>query len=239
MPFFRRRRSGSGAPADKGRSTGPSEGGEVTEEMLLGAANWAHELVNTGQLAEADRVLRGLVGHAQALSPSPGSFLVFRLLGQCARIVGRLDDARRAYAMAFEVAAAMPESDGERAVDLRVAAIIGMATVEIADDRLEQAAKLFGMATQLAELVTDKIGLASALSGHAEVLHQQGRDGAEELYRRALAQPGVAGPRRGILLDNLARELFRQAGTTRRSRQRLGPYDCWPTRRPGTTPTRR
>ncbi|WBB91245.1 CHAT domain-containing protein [Verrucosispora sp. WMMC514] len=210
MPIFRRRRSGSDAPVDTGRSTGPGEGDEVTEEMLLGAANWAHELVSTGQLAEADRVLRGLVGHAQALSPSSASFLVFRLLGQCARVAGRLDDARRAYVMAFEVAAAMPESNGERAVDLRVAAITGLATVEIADDRLEQAVKLFGMATQLAELVTDKTGLVSVLSGHAEVLHRQGKTGAEGLYRRALAQPGVAGPRRGILLDNMAREFFRQ-----------------------------
>ncbi|MFG1918555.1 CHAT domain-containing protein [Micromonospora sp. NPDC048898] len=211
MPFFRRRRSGSAEPTDGGAPAGGAESGdEVTEEVLMAVASWAHGLINTGQLAEADRALRGMVGHAWALSPSPASFLVFRLLGQCARVAGQLDDARRAYASAFEVATAMPDSDRERALDLRVAAITGMAAVEIADEHLDKAAELFGMATQLAEMVTDKTGLVSVLSGHAEVLHRQGKVGAEELYRRALDQPGVDGPRRGILLDNAARELLRQ-----------------------------
>ncbi|WP_326550965.1 CHAT domain-containing protein [Micromonospora sp. NBC_01813] len=209
MPLFRRRRSGSDGPTDRGKSGGGADqGDEVTEEVLLAAVRWAQDLVNTGQLAEAERVLRGLVGHARALSPSPASFMVFRLLGQCTRVAGQFDDARRAYVSAFEVASALP--DREQALDLRVAAITGIAAVEIADEHLEQAAELFGMATKLAELVTDKTGLVSALSGHAEVLHRQGMAGAEELYRRALDQPGVDGPRRGILLDNAARELFRQ-----------------------------
>jgi tetratricopeptide (TPR) repeat protein len=168
---------------------------------------YAHDLVTNGRTGEAEQALAGAVDLALRIAPHPLSMLVFRLLGQCARVAGRLDDARKYYGTAYTIAAEL------RDPDMASAAAMGLATVEKADGDLAKADKLYDSAVQFARMAGQGPGLASILQGHAEVLYLMGDDKAADLFGEALTQPELSEVQRAILMENLGLELHRQNRT--------------------------
>ena len=176
--------------------------------MPLEAILHAHRLLGSGRVVEAEHVLIGLLPGIDAAGVTPLAVATYRLLGQCARQSNRFDDARDRYFRAYELAAEL------RDPDLASAAVTGLGTVELADDNLPRAAEMFERAEELARMAGPGTGLASTLQIHAELLHRMSDDRAADKYAEALDQPGITPVLRGIILDNLGRELRRQGRVT-------------------------
>lgn len=70
---------------------------------LVEGVRQAEPLVAAGRYGEAERLLAEVEPLAQEFV-SKDSFLVFRLLGQCARVAMRTEDAKRYYGRAFQLA---------------------------------------------------------------------------------------------------------------------------------------
>jgi tetratricopeptide (TPR) repeat protein len=168
---------------------------------------YAHGLVTNGRTAEAEQALVGSIDLALQIAPHPLSMVLFRLLGQCARVAGRLDQARKSYGTAYTIAAEL------RDPDMASAAAMGLATVEKADGNLAKANELYDSAVQFARLAGPGPGLASVLQGHAEVLYLMGDDKAAEKFGEALTQPDLSDVQRAIFMENLGLELHRQNRT--------------------------
>ncbi|MET0233421.1 MAG: CHAT domain-containing protein [Kibdelosporangium sp.] len=168
---------------------------------------YAHDLLNAGKSVEAEQALAGSADFALSIAPHPLSMLVFRLLGQCARLAGRYADARQCYTTAYTMATELQDPD------MASAAAMGLATVEVADGHLAKANDLYDSAVQFARLAGPGPGLASVLQGHAEVLYLLGDDKSADLFGEALTQPDLSDVQRAILMENLGLELYRQGRT--------------------------
>ncbi|WFE39267.1 CHAT domain-containing protein [Micromonospora sp. WMMD998] len=178
-------------------------------EEMSRLASRATALLGAGRVAEAEQVLTAAEEPARTFI-SETSFVVFKLLGQCARTNRRFDDARRHYGRAYQIACDLGDETDRTAVLLRSIAIAGFASVELAEGDLPEANKWYGVAVKLTRYCSDGPNLAAVLQSQAEVLHRMRDDRAADLYREALGQQGVGAEGRGIILDNLGRELFRQ-----------------------------
>jgi tetratricopeptide (TPR) repeat protein len=168
---------------------------------------YAHGLVSAGRTTEAEQALAGSVDLALRIAPHPLSMVVFRLLGQCSRVAGRLDDARKCYGTAYTIATELQDPD------MASAAAMGLATVEKAGGNLAKANKLYDSAVDFARMAGPGPGLASVLQGHAEVLYLMDDDEAAGKFGEALTQPELSDVQRAILMENLGLELHRQGRT--------------------------
>ncbi|CRK56611.1 FOG: TPR repeat [Alloactinosynnema sp. L-07] len=181
----------------------------VDYRRLLEQAVAARRLITGGRFTEAGQVLAGVEPIALRFI-TEASFGVFQMLGQCARIGLRFDDARMRYAQAFEIASRYTESDARTAGNMQSIAAAGIASVALAEENLPEASEWYGMAVELARAFSDGDGLAAELQSYAEVLHRMRDDRAEDVYREALGLPGVSTVVRGVILDNFSRELERR-----------------------------
>lgn len=178
------------------------------EELAQQAALAGH-LIGAGRFGPAEQVLGEIEPLAKEFI-SETSFQVFRLLGQCARMGRRFEDAKRHYGWAFRLAKEFEKSDRRAGGNMLSIAIAGFASVAMAEEDLPGASRWYDLAVDLARKFSDGEGLASELQAYGEVLHRMGDDRAADLFREALGQPGLSAVLRAIILDNFSHELRRQ-----------------------------
>ncbi|WP_073252294.1 tetratricopeptide repeat protein [Cryptosporangium aurantiacum] len=174
----------------------------LRDRVVLG-----HTLLGHGRAGEAEQVLAEALPLVTTVGAHPNAFLTLRLLGQCARTAGRLDQARGYYSRALDVAEALGDPD------LAGAAVSGMAYVELAADDLSRADGYFRQAVQLVRTVTPGPGRVTVLRNYADLLVRTGDLRAAAFYQEALDQPGVDPVDRAGMLVTLGRELCRRGRT--------------------------
>ncbi|POX51838.1 hypothetical protein C3489_19210 [Streptomyces sp. Ru71] len=167
------------------------------QEALL----YAHGQLAQGRLAEAKRLLLALETVAEEVADGDTRFLLYRLLGQVARTEGRPDRALGYYRKSLDAAATEEARSG---------ALEGLALTAVVLGDLRRAVGWFEEAARVARNAGDAMGCAMVLQNHATALIRHGRDGAEELLRAALEVEELTDAQRGVVTDNLARELDRQ-----------------------------
>ncbi|MFB9319430.1 tetratricopeptide repeat protein [Cryptosporangium minutisporangium] len=174
----------------------------LRDRVVLG-----HTLLEHGRAGEAERVLVESLPLVTTVGAHPNAFLTLRLLGQCARTAGRLDQARGYYSRALDVAEALGDPD------LAGAAVSGMAYVELAADDLARADGYFRQAVQLVRTVAPGPGRVAVLRDYADLLVRTGDLRAAAFYQEALDQPGIDPADRAAMLVALGRELYRRGRT--------------------------
>ncbi|MFF9817867.1 CHAT domain-containing protein [Streptomyces sp. NPDC014006] len=167
------------------------------QEALL----YAHGQLAQGRPAEAKRLLLALETVSEQVADADARFLLYRLLGQVARTEGRPAEALAYYEKCRDAATTEQTRSG---------ALEGLALTAVALGDLRRAIGWFEEAARAARNAGDAMGYAMVLQNHATALIRHGRDGAEELLRAALEVEELTGAQRGIVTDNLARELDRQ-----------------------------
>ncbi|MEU3839579.1 CHAT domain-containing protein [Streptomyces sp. NPDC028635] len=167
------------------------------QEALL----YAHGQLAQGRPAEAKRLLLALEAVSEQVADADARFLLYRLLGQVARTEGRPAEALAYYEKCLDAAATEATRSG---------ALEGLALTAVASGDLGRAVGWFEEAADAARNAGDAMGYAMVLQNHATALIRHSRDGAEELLRAALEVEGLTDVQRGIVTDNLARELERQ-----------------------------
>lgn len=172
---------------------------------LLALIQHVHGLLGEGRHQDAYGALMSGLELAEAETADRlAVFAFYRLLGQAARHARQFDDARKAYALAFQIAREFED------LNLVSAALEGLGLVELADERLPEADEYLAEAVKAAQASGDADGYRAALQNHAMVLSRRGDPRAVERYEEALAVEGQGPALRAISTDNLAEELRRQ-----------------------------
>jgi tetratricopeptide (TPR) repeat protein len=140
-------------------------------EEMSRLAGQAAALMAAGRLADAEQVLTAAEQLAHQFISEP-AFLVFRLLGQCARVNLRFEEARKYYGRAYHIASELGDATERTPGFLRSIAIAGFASVALAEGDLPEANEAFGMAVELTRHFGDGANLAAVLQSQAEVLHR-------------------------------------------------------------------